>query len=216
MRNRLSLVVIFMLLLATLLSACATPAAAPSAPAAEGEAAAEAPAADGKTVLDVWSFTNEINTMAVAYEGLHPEVDVKYTMISMTNGEYQTKLKAALGTADAPDVIALEAAFVKSYVESDILMDLGGLLPEAEAAQTYAFVTDVGSYDGVTKAFAYQATPGALFYRRSLAKEYFGTDDPAEMQALLADMDKYIAAAEVVKEKSRGNTFMVASSGEIG
>ena len=31
----------------------------------------------------------------------------------MTNGEYQTKLKARFGTSDAPDVIALEAAFVK-------------------------------------------------------------------------------------------------------
>ena len=32
------------------------------------------------------------------------------------------------------------------------------------------------SYSGVTKAYAYQATPGALFYRRSLAKKYLGKD----------------------------------------
>ena len=141
--------------------------------------------------------------------------NVKYTMIPMTNGEYQTKLKAALGTADAPDVIALEAAFVKSYVESKMLADLGDLLPAAKAADTYPFVTDVGTDDGVTKAYAYQATPGALFYRRSLAKEYFGTDDPAEIQKILGDMDKYAAAAEVVKQKSGGDTFMVASPGDF-
>ena len=63
-------------------------------------------------------------------------------------------------------------------LRADFLADLGDLLPAAEAAKTYPFVTDVGTYDGVTKAYAYQATPGALFYRRSLAKEYFGTDDP--------------------------------------
>ena len=154
-------------------------------------------------------------TMAVAYEGKNPGVDIKYTMIPMTNGEYQTKLKAALGTADAPDVIALEAAFVKQFVESDMLADLGELLPVAEAAQTYPFVLDVGSNEGVTKAYAYQATPGALFYRRSLAKEYFGTDDPAEIQALLSDFDKYTEAAAVVKEKSGGDTYMVASSGDF-
>lgn len=211
MRSRLSVVVSLLVLLSLLLGAC-TPAA--STPAANAPAAA-APAAAGKTVLNVWSFTNEINTMAIAYEGQHPDVDIKYTMISMTNGEYQTKLKAALGTADAPDVIALEAAFVKSYVESDMLADLGVLLPDAEAARTYQFVTDVGSYDGVTKAYAYQATPGALFYRRSLATEYFGTDDPAAIQELLGDMDKYVAAAEIVKEKSGGNTYMVASSGDF-
>ena len=166
-------------------------------------------------MLDVWSFTNEINTMAVAYECLHPEVDIQYTMIPMTNGEYQTKLLASLGTAEAPDVIALEAAFVKEYVESDFLADLGDLLPTAEAARRYPFVTEVGTADGIQKAYAYQATPGAVFYRRSLAQEYFGTDDPVEIQALLADLDKFTEAAAVVKEKSGGNTYMVASSGDF-
>ena len=75
------------------------------------------------TVLDFWSFTNELNTMAIAFQEQHPEVDVNYTMIPMTNGEYQTKLLASLGTDEAPDVIALEAAFVKEYVESDFLAD---------------------------------------------------------------------------------------------
>ena len=184
-------------------------------PAEEAEQpAAEAPAAE-TTVLKVWSFTNEINTMAVAYEGLHPDVDIQYTMIPMTAGEYQTKLKAALGTADAPDIIALEAAFVKELVESDVLADLSDLLSDAEAAKTYPFVIDVGTHDGVTKAYAYQATPGALFYRRSLAKEYFGTDDPEEVQALLSDLDKFTEAAAVIKEKSGGDTYMVGSSGDF-
>lgn len=226
--RKLVLIVFSLLVISSmLLVACGTPAAteapapvateAPAEPAtteAPAEPAPAEPAAE-KTVLKVWSFTNEINTMAIAFEGTHPDVDVQYTMIPMTNGEYQTKLKAALGTSDVPDVIALEASFVKSYVESDFLADLGELLPAAEAANVYPFVVDVGTYDGVTKAFAYQATPGALFYRRSLAKEYFGTDDPAAIQDLLSDMEKYTAAAAVVKEKSGGNTYMVASSGDF-
>jgi len=217
--KRLYFVLSVLVALSMLLSACGAPAT--EAPAAEAPAATEAPAVEapaaGKTVLNVWSFTNEINTMAIAFEGTHPDVDVVYTMIPMTNGEYQTKLKAAIGTADTPDVIALEAAFVKEYVEADFLADLGELLPIAEAAKTYPFVTDVGTNvaDGIIKGFAYQATPGAVFYRRSLAKEYFGTDDPAEFQALMADMDKFIEMAAVVKEKSDGNTYMVGSSGDF-
>ncbi len=219
----LSVVVLFSMLL----TACGptdTPTQAPAmtdapaateAPTTNGEPTEGVTTPSGKTVLRVWSFTNEINTMAIAFEARYPDVDVQYTMIPMTNGEYQTKLLAALRTADAPDVIALEASFVRSYVESDFLADLGALLPAAEAAQTYPFVIEVGTYDGIVKAFSYQATPGALFYRRSLAQEYFGTDDPVQMQALLADMDMYTAAAEIVKEQSGGNTFMVASSGDF-
>ena len=41
-------------------------------PAAE-EPAAEEPAMEEKQVLNVWSFTNEIRTMAIAFEGRHPE-----------------------------------------------------------------------------------------------------------------------------------------------
>jgi multiple sugar transport system substrate-binding protein len=231
MKKSILLLVSILIMASMVLSACATatPAAtdAPAAPAAAeatdapaAPAATDAPAAPAsteKTTLNVWSFTNEINTMAVAFEGLHPEanVDVVYTMIPMTNGEYQTKLKAAIGTSDVPDVIALEAAFVKEYVEADFLADLGELLPYAQEDQTYKFVTDVGTDNGVIKAYAYQATPGAVFYRRSLAKEYFGTDDPEEIQALMSDFDKYVEMAKVVKEKSGGNTFMVASSGDF-
>jgi ABC-type glycerol-3-phosphate transport system substrate-binding protein len=225
--------ILFRLLTLTALLSVALAACAPAAPtagpaatepssAAQPPAATDEPAATSapaeKDVLKVWSFTNEINTMAIAYTCIHPETNVvvEYTVIPMTNGEYQTKLKAALGTADMPDVIALEAAFVKQYVESpDILADLGELLPLAEENKTYPFVTDVGTHDGVTKAFAYQATPGAVFYRRSLAKEYFGTDDPAEIQAMMSDLDKFTEMAAIVKEKSNGNTYMVGSSGEF-
>jgi multiple sugar transport system substrate-binding protein len=226
MRKSLYLFVILMMVIGMGLMACGgaatttNPEPAVSAPVEESvaepveETAVTSPTTE-KTVLNVWSFTNEINTMAVAYECKNPNVDVVYTMIPMTNGEYQTKLLASLGTAEAPDVIALEASFVKEYVESDFLADLGMLLPEAEAAGTYPFVVDVGTNDGVTKAFSYQATPGALFYRRSLATEYFGTDDPVEIQALLSDMDKFIEAAAIIKEMSDGNTYMVASNGDF-
>ena len=223
MRKSIFLLMSLLALASMILSACGAPAATeapkPAATEAPAEPAPTEPSTAGgeKTVLKVWSFTNEINTMAVAFEGAHPEVnvDVIYTMIPMTNGEYQTKLKAALGTADAPDVIALEAAFVKEYVEADFLADISDLLPKAEAAKTYPSVLGVGTNDGVLKALSYQATPGALFYRRSLAKEYFGTDEPEEIQALLSDLDKFTEAAAVIKEKSGGNTYMVGSSGDF-
>ena len=170
------------------------------------------PAVVEPQVLNVWSYTNELKTMAVAFEKLHPEVDVVYTMISMSNGEYQTKVLSSIGTDAAPDVLALEAAFVKEYVEDDFLANLNDLLPYAEAMQTYQATIDIGTYEDEVKAYAYQMTAGAYFYRRSLAMEYFGTDDPEVIQALVADMDKFVNTAELVAQKSGGNTYMIASS----
>jgi len=205
-----------------LLGACATtPAEEPAAPAEEPAAPAEEPAepaeepAPGKTVLNVWSFTNEIRTMAIAFEGKHPDVDVVYTMIPMTDGEYQTKLKSSLGTTDIPDVVALEAAFVKEWVEADFLANLNDLLPLTEELQTFPAVVQVGTHDGVAKGFSYQATPGAFFYRRSIATECLGTDDPAAVQAMVADLDKFVATAATIKECSGGDYFMVGTSAAL-
>ena len=202
------------------LAACGTPAAT-EAPAAATEVAAtevaatEAPAAELTGTLNVWSFTNEIRTMAIAFQGKHPGVTVNYTMIPMTNGEYQTKVKAAAGTADSPDVVALEAAFVKEWVESDLLADLNELLPLTEELKTYPAVVEVGTNDGVARAFSYQATPGAFFYRRSIAKECLGTDDLAEVQAMVADLDKFVETAAKIKACGTGDYYTVGTGAEL-
>ncbi len=165
--------------------------------------------------LKLWSFTDEVKTMVLAFEEQYPDVKVEYTMIPMTNGEFQTKLKSALQTGEVPDVVSLEAAFVREYIESDFLADVSDLLPLAKELGTYQFTIDIATYEGQTKAFSYQATPGAMFYRRSLAKEYFGTDDPAAIQELVSDMTKFEAAAKTIKEKSNGNTYMLCSTGDF-
>ena len=226
--KRLYLVLSVLVALSMLLSACGTPAAAateapaapPEAPAAATEApaaaATEAPMTDElEGTLNVWSFTNEIRTMAIAFQGKYPNVKVVYTMIPMTNGEYQTKVKAAAGTADSPDVVALEAAFVKEWVESDLLADLNDLVPLTKELKTYPAVVQVGTYEGVTKGFSYQATPGAFFYRRSIAKECLGTDDPAEVQAMVADMDKFVETAAKIKDCGTGDYYTVGTGGEM-
>jgi PBP1b-binding outer membrane lipoprotein LpoB len=225
--KRLSLVLSVLIALSMLLAACA-PAATPAATQAPAKqpaateaptkpAATEAPAkpAELEGTLNVWSFTTELRTMAIAFQGKHPKVKVVYTMIPMTNGEYQTKVKAAAGTKDSPDVVALEAAFVKEWVESDILANQNDLLPLTKDLKTYQNVTQVGTDKGVAKAFSYQATPGAYFYRRSLAKECLGTDDPAKVQEMVADMTKFVETAAKIKECGKGNYYTVGTGAEL-
>jgi len=67
----------------------------------------------------------------------------------------------------------------------------------------------------VTKAFSYQATPGAFFYRRSIAKECLGTDDPEQVQAMVADMDKFVETAAKIKECGTGDYYTVGTGAEL-
>lgn len=166
--------------------------------------------------LTIWSFTNEIKVMATVFKEKYPNVEIEYVMTSDQDGEFPAKLDAAIQSNDLPDVVALESAFVRKYVEANnLLMDISDMVTYANDIDAYQFMVDIGTVGGVTKAFPYQATPGGFFYRRSLAKEYFGTDDPDEIQKLISDFTKFEEAAKVVNEKSNGNTYMVSSVGDF-
>jgi hypothetical protein len=197
----------------------ATTTAAPEATTAKSEetttATTTAPVVMGDgELLKIWSFTNEIKIASLAFQKANPDIAVEYTMIPMTNGEYQTKVQASVSTSDIPDVIVLENSFVKTYVESDLLADVGSLLPKAKEMETIQYTIDIGTYEGVTKAFSYQATPGGYFYRRSLAKEYLGTDEPDKVQEFFKDMDTMTETAALIKEKSGGNTYTISATGD--
>ncbi len=208
-------IMLTVLMLTGMMTGCAKPTEAVKEEATTAAAAEAAPVELEKQVLKVWSFTDEVKTMSLAFQEKYPNVTVEYTMIPMTSGEFQSKLKSAIQAGDGPDVVSLEAAFVREYVESDYLADVSDLLPVAKELGTYQFTLDIGAYEGVQKAYSYQATPGAMFYRRSLAKEYFGTDDPVKIQEIVSDMSKFEAAAKLIKEKSKGNTYMVGSTGDF-
>lgn len=70
-------------------------------------------------------------------------------------------------------------------------------------------------FDGNLRAVSWQAAPGAMFYRRSLAKEYLGTDDPQKVQEYFQDMGKFMETAEIIKEKSQGNCYTVCSPDDL-
>lgn len=229
--KRVYFVLSVLVALSMLLSACGAPAPAADAPAAPATttevpavaapAATEAPAPAAAPVelegtLKIWSFTNDTLVIATAFKERHPKVKIDFTMIPMNGGEFQTKVRAAAGTADAPDVVALEAAFVREWVETPgLLADQSDLLPLTNELKSYQAGIDVGTFDGMTKAYTFESTPGAFFYRRSIAKECLGTDDPEKVQAMVANLDKFVEVAAKIKTCATGDYFMVGTAGEL-
>lgn len=172
----------------------------------------EAKAASGKLVI--WSFTDELKTMVDKYYvPAHPGVTVEYSLTP--TDQFPNKLDPVLASGQgAPDVFALEAAFVRKYVESGLLLDITDIANEARA-KSLAYPIEVGTFNGKVYGMSWQACPGAMFYRRSLAKKYLGTDDPAEVQKLVANLDKFVETAGVLKDKSKGKCVVVSSTGDL-
>jgi len=184
----------------------------------------DAKTAKGSKVINLWSFTDEVPKMMDRYKELHPEFDydVKVTIIATTDGAYQPALDQALlaGGADAPDLYTAESAFVLKYTQGDMAdyaatykelgIDVDKLLKEAAIAQ---YTVDIGSNGRGLVGLGYQATGGAFIYRRSLAKQVWGTDDPKVVQAKIGPgWDKFLAAAADLKKKG---IAIVSGDGDV-
>ena len=181
----------------------------------------------GKTTLNIWAFTDEVPGMIDKYMELHPDFAKKYecntTIIATTDGAYQPALDQALaaGGKDAPDIYCAEAAFVLKYTQGDAAKyaasysDLGiDVENEIKAADIAQYSVDIGTNpDGDVVGLGYQATGGAFIYRRSIAKDVFGTDDPAKIKEIVGPgWDKFFDAADKLADKGYG---IVSGDGDI-
>ncbi|WP_461257008.1 ABC transporter substrate-binding protein [Treponema sp. R80B11-R83G3] len=167
--------------------------------------------------LVIWSFTDELKNMTEnptwGFKATHPNIQVEYSQTP--SDQFQAKVDPVLQSGQgAPDIIALESAFVRKYVESGLLLDITDIY-EANKAKLLAYPVEVGSYKGKVYGMSWQACPGAMFYRRSLAKKYFGTDDPKQIQPYFASFSKFLDTAKQLKEKSNGACVVVSSLGDL-
>lgn len=175
--------------------------------------------------INLWSFTDEVPTMVNKYLETHPDFgyDVNTTIISTTDNAYQPALDQALaaGGKDAPDIYCVEAAFALKYTKGDssqyalpyedLGIDVDNKIKDAGIAQ---YTVDIGTNnDGKVVGLGFQATGGGFIYRRSIAKDVFGTDDPAEIANIVGPgWDKFYEAADALAKK---NYSIVSGYGDM-
>lgn len=176
--------------------------------------------AEDKIDIVVWSFTNEMQGMIEKYYMPdHPEINFIFDMTPTEQypDKVDTLMAADGASAEAPDIFTLEAAFVKRYVNGEWTADLKDLgFTDEEISVAIPVMAQIGqNAAGVQKGLSWQSTPGALFYRASLAEKYLGITDPADFQAKVADWDAFMETAEEVYAASEGQCKMITGSGDI-
>ena len=185
------------------------------------EPAADDTAEEGK-VLNIWCWNDEFQSrfndyypgvVSVAGDKSTTELDngvtVKWTINPNDNNNYQNKLDEALLKQDSAadddkiDIFLIEADYALKYVDSEYTLDVKGDigLTDDDLKDQYQYTKDIVTVDGVQKGTTWQATPGLFAYRRSIAKNVLGTDDPTEVQAALSDWDKFNDVAKQAAAK---------------
>ncbi len=165
--------------------------------------------------LEIITFTGEWQDQGVIAdfeERTGAIVDIQIVPIA----DYEAKIRPLLATGqNVPDIFVGEAAYVRQFVEAGYWTNLSVDPFNADTSGMFPYAAEMGiNEDGDVVALTWQTTPGGWFYRRSLAQEYFGTDDPEVIGELFADWDSVLEAAQVLYEQSDGRVRMFPGTGE--
>ncbi len=215
--------------LATVLAGCSgnsnsqNAASTGSNTAADGDTAE--PAGEEGQVINIYSFNEELRNRITA---VYPEIEstsedgttstlkdgrvIRWIINPNQDGVYQDKLDEALGAQlsvaddDKVDIFAAEIDYVVKYTDADIdaamTLEALGINPDTDLADQFEFTKTIASdQNGVMRASTWQACPGVLVYRRDIAREVFGTDDPVEIGKKTADWAAMKTTAEELKAK---------------
>lgn len=200
----------------SMLTACGSSESAPAA----GEATETVE--EGK-IINIYSWNDEFKTRV---EAIYDQVDktsddgtvtylkdgceIHWVINPNQDGVYQQKLDEALANQanaaadDKVDLFLSETDYVNKYTDADIdvavpLSDLG--ITDEDVADQYDFTRVVASdANGVQRGSTWQCCPGLLVYRRDIAKDVFGTDDPAAIAELTHDWDTIKKTAQTLKD----------------
>ncbi len=187
--------------------------------------AGAAVAAEGQVLnIYVWNeeFKSRVEDHYPGYEktdattGKIGDVKVNWVITPNENNAYQNNLDEKLlsqdkaATDDKIDIFLVEADYAMKYTDSDFTMSMADIgLDDSVFAGQYQYTKDVVTANGKLKGASWQGCPGLMIYRRDVAQEVFGTDDPEEIQTYFSDWNKFSEAADTLSAKGYNITSTV-------
>lgn len=169
-------------------------------------------------VFNIYAWNEEFKGFFEKYYTVPEGIKVNWIINPSDGGVYQQKLDEALLAQDKAaadekiDMFLAEADYIQKYVDSDYTMSIDEIgYANVDTMYDYTIKACTDTRNGDCKGVSFQCCPAALIYRRSIAKDVLGTDDPAEVQAKLGSWADFEAVAAEAKAKGY---YMTASYAE--
>ncbi len=138
------------------------------------------------------------------------EYTVKWHIMNLGNRQYVNAINKALkngkkAAADKKiDIFLAEPEYIKDYADSSYTLPLSKIgITKKDTDNMYLYTKQLGTSkkDKKLHAASWLSEAGVFAYRRSIAKDVFGTDNPDELQKLLNNWSSFDSSAAKVKEK---------------
>lgn len=170
----------------------------------KAESATDSAAADSNSgKLVIWTLSEDLENFAKHY--METNKDVQIETVIIPPADYTTKLSAALrGKAATPDIIVGEPQMLPDFEDAGYFENLSADPYNADeySDKLVDYVWKAGQdAEGNVRAISYQATPGGIYYRRDLAQDVYGTDDPAVIGEKFKDYATIKQTAQEVRDK---------------
>lgn len=181
------------------------------------------------SVLNIYCWNEEFKSRLTDHypgyevvDGTHGkigDVDVVWNITPSDDNAYQNNLdENLLAQADKAadekiDLFLIESDYALKYVDTEFTMPIADLgITDEELADQYQYTKDiVTDSNGNLKGVSWQGCPGVLIYNRDIAAEVLGSEEPADVQAAVAD---WAAFNETAGKMAEAGYFMTSSAND--
>lgn len=163
------------------------------------------PGTDDET-LYIYSRSGDTQTLVEQFLSKYPEYKgyvevVALDVAGLDDQEYRDTVELSVNNGENPAGIVVLEEEQMEWLASDFFAPVKsiGIKPEMYG-EAYEYTKRIGTANGELKALAWNACPGAFFYRVDIAEEVFGTSDPERIGQLAVNWDAFCDTAAKLKE----------------
>jgi len=162
----------------------------------------------------VWSPAEGFNSFEgkswTAFMSLYPNVKVE--LVTLGDADTFAKIKTTVAAGSSKDLPTLSLIYDPNNIEAmnwDIWEDLSKAPYNFDVNTQLDFAKELFTNEkGQIVCMSSGNCIQAMQYNRNIAKEYFGTDDPAELRKQFNTIEDYMAAGKALAQKSGGKHYL--------
>jgi multiple sugar transport system substrate-binding protein len=171
------------------------------------------PASAETETITMWGWNaDDIEKIFNAYkEATGADVALDYVTVQQAEAfqKLQTTMSAGL---ELPDIVPSEVGQRGTMLALDIWEDMSADPYNFDTSQIFDYEIPLCSNErGELCALPWDVSTAGLAYKRDLAKEYLGTDDPDELAEMLPDWETFLEKGIEVRDATDGEIYMFAS-----
>jgi multiple sugar transport system substrate-binding protein len=165
---------------------------------------------DYKGEVTLWTWVSEFPGMTQEFNKKYPNIKIK--VVNVPSADMAKKLQTTIASGgQLPDVIQIERTRKPKIFAMNILEDLEQAPYNADKSLLFDYDQEAFSLNGKLVAVPLDVSVAGLAYLKGLAEQYFGTDNPSELEAMFPDWDTFLEKGKEVVQQSDGKVKMFAS-----